>query len=74
MSTAEIKLDVINKITSLKETRIIKEIQKLLDFELDNGVFHVSDEQKERLTEAKSDSILTEEEANKEIEKWLQEK
>mgnify|MGYP000907806372 FL=1 len=69
MSTAEIKLDVINKITSLKETRIIKEIQKLLDFELDNGVFHVSDEQKERLTEAKSDSILTEEEANKEIEK-----
>ena len=74
MSTAEIKLDVINKITSLKETRIIKEIQKLLDFELDNGVFHVSDEQKERLTEAKSDSIITEEEANKEIEKWLQEK
>lgn len=74
MSTAEIKLDVINKITSLKETRIIKEIQKLLDFELDNGVFHVSDEQKERLNEAKSDSILTEEDANKEIEKWLQEK
>ena len=74
MSTAEIKLDVINKITSLKETRIIKEIQKLLDFELDNGVFHVSDEQKERLIEAQSDSILTEEEANKEIEKWLQEK
>lgn len=74
MSTAEIKLDVINKITSLKETRIIKEIQKLLDFELDNGIFHVSDEQKERLIEAQSDSILTEEEANKEIEKWLQEK
>lgn len=74
MSTAEIKLDLINKISKLKETRIIEEIQKLLDFELDSGVFQVSDEQKVRLITAQNDSIITNEEANTEIEKWLQEK
>lgn len=74
MSTAEMKLDLINKITRLKETRIIEEIQNLLDFELDEGVFQISDIQKERLIEAKNDPILSEEEANNEIEKWLQEK
>ena len=74
MSTAELKLDLINKIKGLKETRIIEEIQKLLDFELDEGIYQLSDLQKERLTQAKNDTILSEEEANNEIEKWLQEK
>ena len=74
MSTAEIKLDLINKITNLKETRIIEEIQKFLDFELDEGIFEVSALQKERLAKAKNDTILSEDDANNEIEKWLQEK
>lgn len=74
MSTAEIKLDLINKIARLKETRIIEEIQKLLDFELDEGIFQISDVQKSRLIEAKNDIVLTHEDANTEIEKWLQEK
>lgn len=74
MSTAEIKLDLINKITNLKETRIIEEIQKFLDFELDEGVFEVSALQKERLAKAKNDTILSEDDANNEIEKWLREK
>ncbi len=74
MSTAELKLDLINKITRLKETRIIEEIQKLLDFELDEGVFEVSAMQKERLIQGKNDTVLSEDEANTDIEKWLQEK
>ena len=74
MSTAEIKLDLISKIMRLKETRIIEEIQNFLDFELDDGIFYVSDLQKSRLTSAKNDIVITDEEANTEIEKWLQEK
>ncbi|KEY18477.1 hypothetical protein [Kaistella antarctica] len=74
MSTADLKLDLINKIISLKETRIIEEIQKLLDFELEEGVFQASSVQKQRLTEAKNDTVLSGEDANTEIEKWLQEK
>jgi len=74
MNTDELKLDIINRITNLKEAYIIEEIKKLLDFESEEGVYQLSDEQKKRLTEAKTDKVLTEAEANSEIEKWLNEK
>lgn len=74
MSTAEMKLDVITKISKLKNTKLIEEIKNLLDFELDKGIFKLNDVQKNRIIEAQSDKILTEEQANKGIEQWLQEK
>lgn len=55
MNTAELKIDIINKITKLKETRIIEEIQKILDFELDQGVFQLSEAQNNRIIEAAQD-------------------
>ncbi|MBP6456876.1 MAG: hypothetical protein KA275_09125, partial [Chitinophagaceae bacterium] len=64
MSTAELKIDLINKITKLKEGRIIEEINKLLDFELDNSEYKLSVTQRNRIFEAKNDKVLTEEEAN----------
>jgi hypothetical protein len=33
MGTAELKLDIINRIANLKETYIIEEIKRILDFE-----------------------------------------
>ena len=74
MSTAELKSDIINRIQNLKESHIIEEIKQLLDFELDNGIFQLSAAQKQRLIEAESDNVLSEEEANNDIEKWLNEK
>jgi len=72
MNTAELKIDIINKITKLKETRIIEEIQKILDFELDQGVFQLSEAQNNRIIEAAQDAFLTDEQANKDIDEWLQ--
>lgn len=74
MRTAEVKLDIINRITNCKESYIIEEIKKLLDFELDESVYQINDQQRKRLTEAKTDKVLTEADANNEIEKWLREK
>ena len=74
MSTAELKIDLINKITKLKEVRIIEEIQKFLDFELDKGEYKLSIAQRNRILEAENDKVLNEEEANREIEKWLNER
>ena len=74
MSTAELKIDLINKIAKLKEVRIIEEIQRFLDFELDKGEYKLSAGQRNRIQEAQKDDVLTEEEANKEIEEWLKEK
>lgn len=78
MSTAELKIDIINKIATLKEVRIIEEIQKLLDFELNKDVFQLNAEQRKRMTEAqqeyKTAKILTAEQADKDIDEWLNEK
>lgn len=52
MGTAQIKIDLINKITNLKEAYVIEEIQNLLDFELDTGVFQLNKAQKNRIIEA----------------------
>ena len=80
MSSAELqlKLDIINKITELKEIRVIREIKKLLDFELDEDVFVLSKQQENRIAEARKEyangEISSNEEVNKEIEQWLNEK
>ncbi|WP_312421611.1 hypothetical protein [Epilithonimonas sp.] len=80
MSSAELqlKLDVINRITELKEIRVIKEIKKLLDFELDEEIYVLSQQQESRIAEARKEytngEISSDEEAKKEIEKWLNEK
>ena len=74
MGTAEFKIDIINKITNLKEVRIIEEIQKMLDFEMDKGDFILNAAQKSRILDAKQDKVLIEEEANSDTEKWLQER
>lgn len=74
MNAAELKLDLINRIATLKDSKIIEEIKDLLDFEQANTVFELNDEQQKRILAAQKDEILTEDDANNEIEKWLQEK
>lgn len=62
MVTADLKLklELINKITKLKEIRIVKELKKLLDFELDEDIYELSHQQKNRIAKAKKKSILVE--------------
>lgn len=80
MSTSEqqMKLDIINRISVLDDARIIKEIKKLLDFELDEKVYELNQSQKNRIEEARQEyknaQTLTEKEANNEIDQWLNEK
>ena len=79
MSTAELKIDLINRIANLKEAHLVKEIQRLLDFEIDEGVYKFSKEQKQRIVEARKeyadDKVLSEAQANFErkeiLEYWI---
>lgn len=75
MKTADIKIDLINKITQIKETNVIKEIQRIIDFELNEGIFKLSSAQKKRIADAKQEikqkKYITESSANKEISEWL---
>lgn len=51
MNASDLKINLIQRITQLKERRIIEEIQKLLDFELDTDEYILTDSQKDRIAE-----------------------
>lgn len=78
MSTAELKIDVISRIANIKESEIIEEIRNLLDFELSKEAYQLTPQQKQRVSEAKTEylsgEILSEKQADDAIEQWLNEK
>jgi hypothetical protein len=75
MSIAELKLDLINKISQVRENYIIEELRSLIDFELSESTYATNDVQKLRIEESrleyKNGNILSELSANSEIEEWL---
>ena len=75
MPTSNLKINLINRITQLKESYVIDEINRILDFELDEGSFKLNSTQKARILEGreeyKAGKVLTEKEANKQIQEWL---
>ncbi|MDE1193511.1 MAG: hypothetical protein PW786_15395 [Arachidicoccus sp.] len=77
MNTDELKINLINKITSINDSSLLEEVKQLLDFETNESVYQLSDEQKNRIAEARAEykagNFLTIDEANNEIEKWLEE-
>lgn len=78
MSTAELKIDLISRIAITKETRIIEELRKLLDFELSEEAYKLNPHQQQRVSEAKAEylagNVLSEQQADESIEQWLNSK
>lgn len=77
MSTDKLKSSVINRIANLKESDVIEQIQRLLDFELEENAYQLSASQNQRISEAKQEysngAVLSEKQANADIGKWLNE-
>jgi HEPN domain-containing protein len=77
-SELKLKLELISKITEVTEIRIIKELKKVLDFELDEGIFELSQEQKKRVEKARVEfangEVFSNDEVENELERWLNEK
>ncbi|MDD2798559.1 MAG: hypothetical protein PHV20_08210 [Bacteroidales bacterium] len=75
MSTAELKIDLINRIANTDEPSIIEELCKLLDFELSKEPYNLSPQQQQRVSEAKSEyiagNVLSEQQADDSIDQWL---
>ncbi len=78
MNTEELKKLTIEKMSKLNDVTTIEQINNLLDFESESGIYTLTDEQIIRVEEAKDEyknsSTITEKVANQEIEKWLNEK
>ena len=75
MATADLKTDLINRINNLEDDSIIEQIQRLLDFEFEESIYELSEEQTQRIMEAREEysagKILSEKKANSEIEIWM---
>ena len=78
MSTAELKIDLISRIANTEEPRIIEDLRKLLDFELETETYNPNPEQQLRVSEAKAEylagHVLSEQQADEAIDQWLSEK
>ena len=76
MNTAELKIDLIHRISELKDVAVMEQIKRLLDFELNDERYITTDEQKQAIfsaqKEIESGEFLTEDEAEKEMQRWLE--
>jgi hypothetical protein len=76
MTTLELKNRAIGKINQINDDELLTEVIKLLDNSFDDSeIYQLSDKHKIAIEEAKfqisNGEILTDEQANKEINEWL---
>lgn len=74
MSTSDLKIDLINKITNITDENQLLEILKLIEFQSET-VFKTSEEDKKAIAEARKQTVrgdsFTNEEIQKDILDWL---
>lgn len=75
MVRPEIKKKLINKIRDIDNPQVINEIYQLLEIDLEEDVYPTTTDQKKAikaaLSQVKEGETISEEEANKQIEEWL---
>jgi hypothetical protein len=76
MSTSELKIDIIQKISNLSDFDLLNQISKLLQFkEEEDHLYGISEEERIGLEKAISDikegRIFNSNEANSTLKKWL---
>jgi hypothetical protein len=75
MSTAELKIDLINQITGITDQVKLKELLQLLKFQNDETVYVTDEDEKKAILEARNEikngEISSDAEVQKEISEWL---
>lgn len=75
MNTSDLKIDLITQIASLTDKVRIKELLQILKFESDNSVYTTTLEEKDVVSEARNEisngEFISNDEFQKEINKWL---
>ena len=76
MSTAELKLNLINQIAGITDKVRLKEIMQLLKFQANESLYITNKEEKEAVKEAqnqiKNGDGISNEDVQKEITSWLE--
>ena len=75
MSNTKLKEKLINKIKETDDPSILEEVSNLFELQEPDTVYQVNDNQKKAIEEAKEQiknkETLTDEQANKDIDEWL---
>lgn len=75
MNTAEIKLDLITRITSITDKVRLEELLELLQFQSDSSAYITNEEENKAISEAKDQisdgKVFSNEEVQNEINTWL---
>lgn len=75
MSTAELKIDLINQITGIKDKVRLTELLQLIKFQEDLSVYVTDDDEKKAIVEARKEiqngEVYSDAEVQKEIGEWL---
>lgn len=75
MSTAELKIDLINQITNLTDKVRLTELLQLLKFQNDEAVYVTSEDEKKAIFEAQDEiangKVLSNADVQREINEWL---
>jgi len=75
MNTAELKLDLINHITSIKDKVRLKELLQQLKFQTDESLYITNEDEKTAISEARyqidKGEILSNDSVQEEIKEWL---
>jgi len=75
MNSAELKLNLINKITQITDVVQLKELFQLLQFQSDDTVYYTNEDEKKALLEArdqvKNGEILSHTDVENDMNKWL---
>lgn len=75
MNSAELKLDLINHITSITDKARLKEILQQLKFQADESIYITSEEEKKAISEARyqidNGEVLSNNSVQEEIKEWL---
>jgi predicted transcriptional regulator len=75
MSAAELKLQIINKVSSITDEHILEEIYRLVNIESEmDSIYRLTDEEKKAmeigLKDIKEGRVFTSEQANNMIKEW----
>jgi hypothetical protein len=75
MSTTDLKEQLINKIQETDDKALLEELSVLFELQEPDTVYELNDEQKNKIKtgqeQIKSNQFLTDEEANKDVDQWL---
>ena len=75
MSSADLKVQLINKIQETDDIALLEELSVLFELQEPDSIYELNEDQKKNIKTAqeqiKSNQFLTDDEANKDIDQWL---